>query len=337
MEYICKKIKYPLYNSRAFDMYFHGMDIGVLDIETTGLSPKNSAFILGGLVTPEEDGLKAEQFFAESLGQESETLSEFWKAASSKDLLITFNGQHFDLPFMKERAAGMIDSFPYHLDLYLMVKKFSPVKKFLPNLKQKTVEDFLGLWQYRKDEISGKESVDLYYRYLTEKTQDVKEKILLHNHDDIVQLYRLLKVLEKTEIHKAMFHMGFPVKSQHPEVPYLIVEKTDIKSDQLRITGRQYRDPAEYQAYEYNGTMCFINFSKSDCSFSIDLPLISHSDMILLDLEALGFTGSELEKYPACREGFLILRGMDGINYLETNHFVKLFIERMITQWITDR
>lgn len=337
MEYINKKIKYPLYSSRAFDMYFHGMDIGVLDIETTGLSPKNSAFILGGLVTPEEDGLNAEQFFAESPGQEHETLSEFWKAASSKDILITFNGQHFDLPFMKERAGGMIDSFPYHLDLYQVVKKFSPIRKFLPNLKQKTIEDFLGLWQYRKDEISGGESVELYYRYLNGKNQDIKEKILLHNHDDIVQLYRLLKVLEKTEIHKAMFHMGFPVKSPAPAAPFLIIEKIDIKSDQLRITGRQYRDPAEYQAYEYNGNMCFINFNRADRRFWIDLPLISHSEMTLLDLEAFGFAGSELDKYPACQEGFLILENRGETNYLEINHFVKLLIERMIKQWITDR
>ena len=34
---------------------------------------------------------------------------------------------------------------------------------------------------------------------------------------------------------------------------------------------------------------------------------------------------------------FLILQEQDTINYLETNHFIKLFIERMISQWITNR
>jgi hypothetical protein len=48
MEYINNKIEYPVYNSRAFQLYFGNMDIGMLDIETTGLSPKNSAFVLGG-------------------------------------------------------------------------------------------------------------------------------------------------------------------------------------------------------------------------------------------------------------------------------------------------
>lgn len=334
MEYINKTIEYPLYASRAFRLYFEDMDIGILDIETTGLSPKNSAFILGGLVTPKPDELKTEQFFAETLSEEKQTLDEFWKAVSEKDVLITFNGQHFDLPFMKERAHGAIKEFPFHLDLYLMVKKFSPIKKFLPNLKQKSIENYMGLWQYRKDEISGKDSVDLYYRFLSEKTQELKELILLHNHDDILQLYRLLKVLEKTELHKAMFCSGFPVKSG---TSLFITDGIQIKSDQLRISGRQFRGPIQYQSYEHNGMMCHINFDKQNRSFMIHLPLINQAGLKLLDLEALGFFPDELKKYPSCQEGFLVLENQDEINYLETNHFIKLFIERTTNQWITNR
>lgn len=337
MEYICKKIDCPIYDSRAFRMYFQDMDIGILDIETTGLSPKNSKFILGGLVTPEENGLKAEQFFAESLSEEQVALEAFWKAASQKDVLITFNGQHFDLPFMRERAPEIIREFPFHMDLYQMVKKFSPIRKFLPNLKQKTIEDYMGLWQCREDLISGKDSVDLYYRFLTEKTDDIKETILLHNYDDIVQLYRLLKVLEKTEIHKAMHDQGFPVKSPASGLPDLIIEKIRIKSDYMRISGRQLREPIEYRAYEYNGTICHIHFNRSDSSFSIDLPVICQPQMVLLDMDAFSFDSGEITKYPACQEGFLILRNHADTNYMEINHFIKLFTERMITQWIINR
>lgn len=337
MEYINRKIEYPQYNSRAFQLYFHNMDVGVLDIETTGLSPKNSAFVLGGLVTPEKDGLKAEQFFAENLSQEQETLRSFWKAASEKDVLITFNGQHFDLPFMRDRAPEIITDFPFHLDLYLMVKKFSPIRKFMPNLKQKTIENYMGLWQYRKDEISGKDSVDLYYRFLSEKSDNLKDKILLHNHDDILQLYRLLKVLEKTEFHKAMFCQGFPIKSYCNEIPDLIVNSIRIGSGQLQISGRQRTNPVEYRSYEYNGAMCHIRFDKNDRNFIIQLPLIEQSGMYLLDMEALGFVPEIMNKYPACREGFLILQAHEKINYLETNHFIKLFIERMTNQWITKK
>lgn len=337
MEYINRKIEYPLYKSRAFQMYFEDMDLGVLDIETTGLSPKNSAFVLGGLLTPEEDGLKAEQFFAEALSGEQETLKKFWAASAAKDVIITFNGQHFDLPFITERLDGPAGSMPFHLDLYLLVKNFSPVRKFLPNLRQKTIEDYMGLWQFRKDEISGKESVELYYRFLTEKTSDLKETILLHNHDDIVQLYRLLKVIEKCDLHRAMFTMGFPVKTSIADAPAVVVEKIAFKGGQLQISGRQNRNPAQYQGYDYNGSMCFTHFNKTAQSFTVSLPLIEQSGLVLLDLAALDMDGTDLCKYPACQEGFLILQEQDTINYLETNHFIKLFIERMISQWITNR
>lgn len=337
MEYIKKTTEYPLYNSRAFNLYFGGMDLGILDIETTGLSPRNSAFVLGGLASNEKGKLTAEQYFAETLSHEQETLKAFWEAASAKDVLITFNGQNFDIPFIKERLDGPAGRLPFHLDLYQVVKKYSPIRKFLPNLKQKSIEDYMGLWQYRKDEISGKDSIDLYYRWLTEKSQDVKEKILLHNHDDIVQLYRLLKVIEKTDLHQAMFYSGFPVRLAEGTAPALIAESIAIKGDLLRISGRQYRRPAEYQAYEYNGSMCFIHFDSKNGTFALELPLICQSGLTLADLQALGLEDTELDKYPACQEGFLILQNNDDINYLETNHFIKLFIERILSQWITNR
>ena len=56
MEYVKNTIEYPAYNSRAFQLYFENMTVGMLDIETTGLSPKNSAFVLGGLASPSDTG-----------------------------------------------------------------------------------------------------------------------------------------------------------------------------------------------------------------------------------------------------------------------------------------
>ena len=333
MEYIKNTIEYPAYISRAFQLYFENMDIGVLDIETTGLSHKNSAFVLGGLATHTEEGLTAEQYFVENLSEEQETLKQFWQAAAEKDVLITFNGQHFDLPFIKERLNKPSGQMPFHLDLFLLVKNYSPIRKFLPNLKQKSIENYMGLWQYRKDEISGAESVDLYYRFLKEKADSIKETILLHNHDDIVQLYRLLKVIEKCHLHKALFHMGFPVKSGST---LLVIENISIKGGMLKISGRQNCEPVEYQCYDYNGNMCYMHFNKSAERFQIDLPLIEQSGLTLLDLEALDMSSTVLNKYPACQEGFLILRSGETTNYLETNHFIKLFIERMIVQWITN-
>lgn len=334
MEYITGHIAESAYTSKAFQLYFDHMKMGVLDIETTGLSPKNSSFILGGLLTAGPDGLKTEQFFAEDLSKEQETLQAFSDAFSRTDVLITYNGKHFDLPFIKGRAQGEAPEFPFNLDLYLLVKSYAPFRKFLPNLKQKTVEDFLGLWQYRKDEISGKESVDLYYRYLSGKSPDIKEIILLHNHDDIVQLHRLLRVLEKADFHKAMYHMGFPVISGSAQGPRLIIEKIALTATHLTISGRQYKNPAEYRCFELEDIPCSSHFDSRQKTFSVSVPVICQSGVTLADLKALKMDLSIFEKYPSCQEGFLILEEKNQKHYLETNHFIKLFLERILNQWI---
>lgn len=334
MTYITDTITYPHYRSKAFELYFHNMKLGAADIETTGLNPDKCRFVLGGLLTEEAQGLKAHQFFAEDLSLEQETLQVYLSALRSCDVLLTYNGHRFDLPFIRRRARGAAEVLPYNLDLYLLVKGYSPVKKFLPNLKQKTVENFMGLWEHRRDEISGAESVDLYYRYLSERDPQVKRTILLHNHDDIIQLYRLLPVLEKCDLHRALYHMGFPVASGSPEVSNLVVEEISFGKEQLHIRGRQGLKAVNYRCFEWDGVPCSAQFAERDRTFKVSVPIIRHSGMTLADLQALGVDSSLFEKYPGCQEDFLILEQQGEPHYMEINHFAKVCLERIINQWI---
>lgn len=335
MEYIIDQITYPLYSSRAFQLYFQDMKLGVLDIETTGLNPRRNQFVLGGLLTIEDNQLKVEQFFAEEPQQEQETLQAFLSAVEKTDFLLTYNGRHFDIPFIKSRAQGAAEYLPFNLDLYLAVRSHSPIRKFLPNLKQKTVENFMGLWDSRKDEISGKESVDLYYQYVAEKSPSVKQRILLHNHDDVLQLYRLLAVLEKVDLHKALHHMGFPILAPDPGLPGLIIEKLSVSGNQFQIAGIQNKNAAEYLCYEWEDIPCSARFSKSERRFSVTIPVIRQSGLVFIDLKSLKMDLKPFEKYPSCQEGFLILEADGEKNYMEINHFVKRFLERMLKEWIT--
>lgn len=334
MEYTTERISAPAYTSRAFRLYFGNMKTGILDIETTGLSPKNSKFILGGLLTPEGDQLLVQQFFAEDFSQEKDTLDAFVQAVSELDVLITYNGKHFDIPFIKGRRQDTKEILPYNLDLYLLVKDHSPIRKFLPNLKQKTVENYMGLWQTRKDEISGRESVDLYYRYLSQKDPAVKDTILLHNHDDVVQLHRLLRVLEKSDFHKAMHHMGFPVSAAGI---YLIIETISLSRDHLTVSGIQQRNPVGFRCFQWDDIPCSACFDSEHRTFSVSVPLIRHSGLVLADLKALKLSDPQLRKYPACQEDFMILERHGNLHYMEINHFTKSFLERMLNQWITKK
>lgn len=334
MEYITDQITYPSYTSRAFDLYFNGMKLGVLDIETTGLSPQRNRFVLGGLLTAENGTLQVQQFFAENLSQERETLQAYLQAIDKTDFLLTYNGQHFDLPFIRGRAGTAARNLPFNLDLYLLVKSYSPIRKFLPNLRQKTVENFLGLWDHRKDEISGAESVDLYYQYLSQNDPSIKEKILLHNHDDVLQLYRLLQVLEKSDFHRALFHMGFPVKAASPNPLSLIVEHITFTGNQLKISGSQQEPGCDYKCFEWGEVPCYADFNRQKGIFSVSVPLIKQAGLVLVDLKAMKLDLDIFGKYPGCQEGFLILKQQNKKHYLEINHFVKIFLERMLNQWI---
>ena len=43
------------------------------------------------------------QFFAETRGEEEEALEGYLDVLSRLDLVVTYNGRHFDLPFLEKR------------------------------------------------------------------------------------------------------------------------------------------------------------------------------------------------------------------------------------------
>lgn len=354
MKHLTERYNESIYTSAAFEFYFSGLKVGVLDIETTGLDPSKNKFILGGLFDLQTKTMH--QFFAENRSEEADTLAAFYELISEFDMVITYNGRHFDMPFIarrmkahgigadKNHADGPVDTaalLPYNLDLYLVVNGHSPIKKFVPNLKQKTVENYMGLWQSREDEISGAESVELYNRYENTGKPELEEKILLHNSDDVLQLTRLIKVLSKCDIHKAMYHLGFPVlpapESIDIPVCMLMVEKILTEKNSLVISGRQYpkkdHTPSDvlqgidYMGFSFGDWSAESRFEKRTSSFTMKLPVIRESGLCIIDIDAAGLDRKEFEKYPSSSSGFLVLEDHNERNFMETNHFVKSFIE----------
>lgn len=357
MKHITEHFDENIYTSNSLDFYFIGMKIGVLDIETTGLNPSRNKFILGGLFDMQTGTMH--QFFAESRDEEKQALEAFYHLLSEFDMVITYNGKHFDMPFIARRmkahgiglkrehenvAADSAYLLPYNLDLYLVVNGHSPIKKFVPNLKQKTVENYMGLWQSRDDEISGAESVELYNKYEKSGDPDLEAKILLHNSDDVLQLTRLIKVLSKCDMHKAMYNLGFPVKVTYSEsfISMLVVEKIKTEKNSLFISGRQIAgkcssDPTEtsagidYMGFSYGDWPAESRFESRNMSFSMQLPVIRDSGLCIIDLDAAVLDRSTFEKYPSCSSGFLVIEDHNNRNFMETNHFVKAFLESFMS------
>jgi hypothetical protein len=349
MKTIIEKIEIPQFSSAPFNQYFKNLRMGVFDIETTGLSPYGSQLILSGFLLPREDGLVLTQYFAESLSEEEEVLRATLDVLASLDVVVTYNGRGFDIPFVEARAkrllrgsnqadGGMDVPYPYNLDLYTVVRKFSPLRQYLPNLKQKTLEDFLGLWENRMDEISGAESAAMYMDYLIDREPETEEKILLHNRDDVIQLYRLLRVMDKTEVHRAMYNLGFPVRT--PRHSFL-VQNIVFGENRVTISGLQRFEPISHTCFDSllescgPGGTCSWDFSSSKREFQMELTPMMEQHLALIDLRSLGISEEEFAFTPHCESGYLVLRKENEINYAETNLLVSRLLERITETWIS--
>lgn len=345
METYCIDEAYPWekYSSKAFDTYFGGCNICVLDIETTGLSPGTACFILGGLLSFGAGGeARLKQYFAEGIDEERLLLKEYIEEVSNYDVLLTYNGKNFDIPFLLARAdKHELDIFdmPHNLDLYLILNGHSSLRKFLPNLKQKTVEDFMGLWPYRADKISGADSANLYleYQYKRETYQDAEGYVgpmLLHNKDDVLQLGKLLPVLEKVDFHRAMFTLGFPVTSSGKK---LSVKNIKFDGAHLKVSGVQKNAPLNFISYGAGAGDCFVKFEKKNSSFELCFPVLRKSGAVIIDLLKLPVeTGDELSAFPNFENGYLVLKNKNEVMHMEVNCFVKNFLLKTLKTFPED-
>ncbi len=321
--------------------YFEGLRYGVLDIETTGLSPQRNKLILGGLLYEDESrgGLALEQFFAKQRTEEPEVVQAYIEALSRLDCVFTYNGASFDMPFILKRAEihgiEVKGKLPVNIDLYNIIDRYSALRSVLPNLRQKTVEEYCGIADARKDEISGADSVKLYNRFCETEREDLAQKILLHNADDIVQLSKLLSVTKKVDIHKAMAELGFGCRDK------LYVTQIRVNKNSLSVKGKQQGKAFNYTGPAGKDGEGSITFDAAAASFHISVPLIESRGMKVIDLLALraGTVAPDfaiLDKYPYCGSGYVAAAYKDKLNYREINHFIKIYIDCMIREGLAN-
>lgn len=271
------------FSSKLLDRYIGDMRLAVFDIETLGLYPKQNPMILAGIMSVDPDGkCIVRQFFAESSKPEEERrlLLELGKELNGFDCILSFNGKRFDLPYVHERALQLgLSDFridPFNIDLLLFLRHHSALRDTLGNLKQKTVEHYMGIGTWRDDEISGGESVVLYREFERLKNENaraaLREKILLHNHDDLIQLYKIFPVILQTDIHGGMNKLGFPVKGICGW-PNLHILKVKLSASGMTVSGRYTGDDV-ISFFGYSTPQRPYNSSfEADGSFSIELPI----------------------------------------------------------------
>lgn len=196
LETIKKEYEHKIYIPSSIKEYIKDRRLVFFDIETLGLNPQLYPIILIGLSYQQGDKYIVEQFFAEGIEEESDILSAFKGKMHKDDIIVTYNGKNFDVPFVNNRMDKFHLDFSLnqeHLDVICYVRP-NKVKLGLENCKLKSVEKFLDL--NREDTIDGAESITLYNRYAKTGDEEIKQKILLHNYEDVFNLPGILKVFD---------------------------------------------------------------------------------------------------------------------------------------------
>ena len=199
-----KIIQEPLkFSASTYDLSGIGplYDILFLDIETTGFHAKTACLYMIGALYFEDNVWKLCQFLAEEESEEIDVLNEFLKLCDSRHILIHYNGNTFDLPFLKQKCLQYEIEHPFSemqgIDLY---QRISPFKKqlSLENCKQKTIEQFLEL--DREDLYHAGQLINVYKEYTQTHDSQDEAPLLLHNKNDLEGMFSLLPMLTYMDI-----------------------------------------------------------------------------------------------------------------------------------------
>lgn len=294
------------YDSPLWGEYFNSLKPCVLDIEATGLDPKRCKLVLMGLLTETDSGIRVTQFLAENHYEEYKVLQatiDFLKDEGI-DYIITFNGLRYDIPFIQTRlqADYLNDSIKiYDFDLYRFLRKFSTLPDRLDSLSQASLERFWNIASDREDTINGRESVALFDEYALNGNPVIEKLILTHNREDVIQLYKLLKlsgesdfkeILKTDDFHSAIATYGFPVNNAR----YSVRTCLNPNKSTLKITGDQITDPVSAAFFPDIDDPITAIFNASTSSLEIEVPLESHNNEFYADIKKLGIDiGSDSE------------------------------------------
>lgn len=195
------------------------------DIETTGFSPKTSHLYMIGCGYIKDQHFFTIQWFDETKTNEGEfsILKAFSEFIKNFDACISYNGATFDFTYIQKKfetyeLQNLLSGLD-HIDIYKKIKPYKHVLA-LPDLKQKSIEAFLGIC--RDDKFSGGELISVYDKYVTSNNSLMYAQLMAHNYDDLCGMIKLLPIMSYCQIFAGDF----------------IIETAHIQNDELHIQCR---------------------------------------------------------------------------------------------------
>ena len=164
-------------SSEIWRTYPHFKKIAYVDIETTGLAPGTDHLTVVGLF----DGKTVRSYIYQ------QNLDDFARDILDYELIVTFNGSMFDLPFLRKSFIGL--KLPkLHVDLRFLLASLNirgGLKKIEQQFGMEREDDLKGM--------TGYDAVLLWQSYRKKKDQAALDKLVRYNSADICNLEKLLE------------------------------------------------------------------------------------------------------------------------------------------------
>lgn len=157
-----------------------------LDIETTGLCGR--PLFLVGLLLHRDDGLVVRQLFARDYSEERALLQYLIDFLREFQVMVTFNGKSFDIPYIRDRCS--YNMLPFSLELHhfdLLHEYRRRWKEILPDCRLQTLESRI-CYRYREADIPGAEIPQAYHDYVRTGDARLINDILYHNAVDLITM-----------------------------------------------------------------------------------------------------------------------------------------------------
>lgn len=253
-----------------FSQHYKLEDLLFFDIETTGFSPYNTTLYIIGCIYFKDGNWNIIQWFADNNTSEQEMLQAFFSLMQGYKVLVHFNGEGFDMPYLLKKCQKFNLDYNFDkiisLDIY---KNILPYKKILKteNLKQKTVEKFLNL--NREDKCSGGELISVYSNFLKLKmiknpdAAKLSDLLLLHNEDDLKGMLYVVQILYYSDL----FQKDFAVTNSYLQDDQLIITIMLQFSLPKRIS--YGKSQVYFSAFDKTATIK-INLYKNELKFFYD-------------------------------------------------------------------
>jgi len=157
-----------------------------IDIETTGLAYGSSEITVVGIYLCRGNGSSE---FVQFIGRDI-CADAILEALAGVDVIYTYNGSRFDLPFIRSQCGVNLGSLFPHRDLMYDCWR----KNLHGGLKG--VERQMGIARNVPD-VDGREAVRLWWRYVDTFDLEALDKLCAYNKEDVVNLKTLRDMLLK--------------------------------------------------------------------------------------------------------------------------------------------